>query len=393
MKPIANITAYTKPMFYIFLCIAFTTAGFIFFSQNEPAKYIVSPVIIGNIERQVTAIGEVASAQLVTVGSQASGQIKKLHVQIGQKVRKGDLIAEIDSTSQLNELNTNRATLETYKAQLTSRTVALLITQKQFARESKLKSKEATSNEHFENIENALAKAKADLAETQSLITKAQIAVGTAEANLGYTRIVAPIDGVIVSVPVEEGRTINASQVTPTIAQIAQLGHMKIKLQISEGDVTKIAPGMDVVFRILSDPKTEYIATLQSIDPAPIVVSNGIQEGKADSTENKAVYYYGRLLVENSSEKLRIGMTAQCAIRISAVHNALIVPNFAIQQEEQIKYVLVLKDGGEPIKRVITTGLSDSMNTEIRSGLQVGEAVVTAQMSEAEVQASVKKMQ
>ena len=86
-------------------------------------------------------------------------------------------------------------------------------------------------------------------------------------------------------------------------------------------------------------------------------------------------------------------MTAQCAIRISAVHNALIVPNFAIQQEEQIKYVLVLKDGGEPIKRVITTGLSDSMNTEIRSGLQVGEAVVTAQMSEAEVQASVKKMQ
>ena len=150
---------------------------------------------------------------------------------------------------------------------------------------------------------------------------------------------------------------------------------------------------MDVVFRILSDPKTEYIATLQSIDPAPIVVSNGIQEGKADSTENKAVYYYGRLLVENSSEKLRIGMTAQCAIRISAVHNALIVPNFAIQQEEQIKYVLVLKDGGEPIKRVITTGLSDSMNTEIRSGLQVGEAVVTAQMSEAEVQASVKKMQ
>ena len=154
MKPIANITAYTKPMVYIFLCIAFTTAGFIFFSQNEPAKYIVSPVIIGNIERQVTAIGEVASAQLVTVGSQASGQIKKLHVQIGQKVRKGDLIAEIDSTSQLNELNTNRATLETYKAQLTSRTVALLITQKQFARESKLKSKEATSNEHFENIEN-----------------------------------------------------------------------------------------------------------------------------------------------------------------------------------------------------------------------------------------------
>jgi len=382
-----------KQIFYILLCIIFTTAGYTFFTQNEAANYVVSPVIIGNIERQVTAIGEVASAQLVTVGSQASGQIKKLHVQISQKVRKGEIIAEIDSTSQLNELNTSRANLETYKAQLTSRTIALRIAQKQFDRESKLRSKDATSNEHSENIENALAKAKADLAETQSLITKAQIAVGTAEANLGYTRIVAPIDGVIVSVPVEEGRTINASQVTPTIAQIAQLGHMKIKLQISEGDVTKITSGMDVVFRILSDPKTEYIATLQSIDPAPIVVSNGTQEGKTGSTENKAVYYYGRLIVENFGEKLRIGMTAQCAIRIAAVHNALMVPSIAIQQEGQRKYVLVLKEGREPIKRTVTTGLSDSMNTEILSGLQAGEAVVTAQMTEAEVQASVKKMQ
>lgn len=154
---------------------------------------------------------------MVSVGAQVSGQIEKLAVQLGQEVKKGDLIADIDSTTQRNDLEINKAKLNTYEAQLVSREIALKVAESQYEREKKLKTRDAASDESLENAENTLAAARASVDETKSLISQTQISVNTAETNLGYTRILAPMDGTVVSVPVEEGQTVNANQTTPTI--------------------------------------------------------------------------------------------------------------------------------------------------------------------------------
>lgn len=189
----------------------------VFSGGEEKVSYLTETVQRGDIVKTVNATGEVAAGQLVSVGAQVSGQIEKLAVQLGQEVKKGDLIADIDSTTQRNDLEINKAKLNTYEAQLVSREIALKVAESQYEREKKLKTRDAASDESLENAENTLAAARASVDETKSLISQTQISVNTAETNLGYTRILAPMDGTVVSVPVEEGQTVNANQTTPTI--------------------------------------------------------------------------------------------------------------------------------------------------------------------------------
>ena len=234
--------------------------------KNE-INYLTEPVVRTNIAQTVSATGEISAAQLVDVGAQASGQIKKLHVTLGQQVKKGDLIAEIDSTSQLNNLNTNKAKLDTYQAQLVSAEIALRSADKKYQREQALWKEDATSREALEDAQDAFAAAKASVAELKSSIRQTQIAINTAEADLGYTRITAPMDGTVVAIPVEEGQTVNANQTTPTIVQVADLSTMLNKMQIAEGDVNKVKAGMKLTFTTLSQPDNVREATLESIDP------------------------------------------------------------------------------------------------------------------------------
>ena len=205
--------------------------------QGDGMAYLTEPVTIGNITRTVNATGEVGAVQLVSVGAQVGGQIKKLHVVLGQDVKKGDLIAEIDSVPQLNQLETDKARLQSYESQLAAKKVALKIAKTKYDREMQLKKRDAASKESLEDAENAYALAKAEVIELESQIRQARIAVNTDEVNLGYTRITAPLDGTIVSVPVDEGQTVNANQTTPTILKLAKLklmslGKMALKSQI-----------------------------------------------------------------------------------------------------------------------------------------------------------------
>ncbi|MBS7405880.1 MAG: efflux RND transporter periplasmic adaptor subunit, partial [Oxalobacter sp.] len=231
-------------------------------TQEDDVTYMTERVRSGNINQVVEATGEVAAVNLVSVGAQVSGQIKKLYVVLGQEVKQGEMIAEIDSQTQENTLNTDKAKLSNYKAQLEARKIILNISKKQYDRELVLIKTNSTSQESLENARNAYATAKANVNEMESLITQTQIAINTDETNLGYTKIRAPLDGTIVSVPVEEGQTVNANQTTPTIVQIANLNDMEIDIEISEGDITKVKPGMGVTYTILSEPNTIFKAKL-----------------------------------------------------------------------------------------------------------------------------------
>ena len=355
--------------------------------KNE-INYLTEPVVRTNIAQTVSATGEISAAQLVDVGAQASGQIKKLHVTLGQQVKKGDLIAEIDSTSQLNNLNTNKAKLDTYQAQLVSAEIALRSADKKYKREQALWQEDATSREALEDAQDAFAAAKASVAELKSSIRQTQIAINTAEADLGYTRITAPMDGTVVAIPVEEGQTVNANQTTPTIVQVADLSTMLNKMQIAEGDVNKVKAGMKLTFTTLSQPDNVREATLESIDPGLTTMSQGSYTTSTDTTDS-AIYYYARSLVPNEDNVLHIGMTTENTITINQAEKVLAVPKLAVKQRGGKQYVRVLGENNQPQEKEITTGLSDNMSTEVKSGLSEGENVIISEAAAGETSNSV----
>ncbi len=355
--------------------------------KNE-INYLTEPVVRTSIAQTVSATGEISAAQLVDVGAQASGQIKKLHVTLGQQVKKGDLIAEIDSTSQLNNLNTNKAKLDTYQAQLVSADIALRSADKKYKREQALWQEDATSREALEDAQDAFAAAKASVAELKSSIRQTQIAINTAEADLGYTRITAPMDGTVVAIPVEEGQTVNANQTTPTIVQVSDLSNMLIKMQIAEGDVNKVKAGMKLTFTTLSQPDNVREATLESIDPGLTTMSQGSYTTSTDTTDS-AIYYYARSLVPNEDNVLHIGMTTENTITINQAEKVLAVPKLAVKQRGGKQYVRVLGENNQPQEKEITTGLSDNMNTEVKSGLGEGENVIISEAAAGETSDSV----
>ncbi|WP_325320855.1 efflux RND transporter periplasmic adaptor subunit [Kingella oralis] len=357
--------------------------------KNE-ATFITEEVKRGKIAQTVSATGEISATNLVDVGAQVSGQIKKMHVKIGDTVKEGDLIAEIDDVTQVNEVNTRKAQLQTYQAQLESAQVALKIAQRKYSRYKSLASADAVSKEEFEATEDSLATNRAKIKELQSSIRQTQIAINTAEKDLGYTRITAPSAGTVVSLVVEQGQTINSSQTSPTVVQIADLTSMTNKMQIAEGDATKVKAGQTVNFTILSEPDTPISAKLDSIDPGLTTMSQGSYSKSTDTTSN-AIYYYARATVPNPEGKLAIGMTTQNTVEIASADNVLMVPTVAIKTKDGKKFVRVLEANNQAVDREIQTGLKDSMNTEVKSGLNEGEKVVMSEMGAAEKAEAVER--
>lgn len=362
----------------------------LFFKPKDQMNFVTDDVRRSDIMQTVNATGEIAAAQLVDVGAQASGQIKKLYVKLGQQVKKGDLIADIDSTTQLNTLNTNKAKLDTYRAQLVSAQIALKMKQRAFDRERALMGQDATSKADFDNAQDNLAAARANVAELKSQIRQTQIAINTSEADLGYTRITAPMDGTVVSIPVEEGQTVNSSQNTPTIVQLADLSKMLNKMQIAEGDMSKVKAGMHLTFTTLADNNKVRKATLEAVDPGLTKMSQGSYDTSTDTTDT-AIYYYARALVPNDDGTLHIGMTTQNNIFVKSVRNVLTVSNQAIRHNRGKKVVKVLGDNQQVQEKQIETGITDGMRTEVKSGLKEGDRVVLSALSKADAKNSVSK--
>lgn len=378
-----------KIFFYGAVIILGIWLGTKFFGNDDNITYITEKVQRQNIQKVVNAAGEVRAIQLVTVGAQVSGKIETLYVTVGQVVKKGDLIAEIDSTTQQNEVDINKAKLNSYEAQLAAAKVSLKIAEKKYKRTQALRKQNAASAEDLEDAEDAYETAKSKVTELDSTIKETEISLSTAETNLGYTKITAPLDGTIVSVPVKQGQTINAAMDTPTIVQIADLSQMEILIEISEGDISNIKPGVKVTYSILGDLNNIYETTLKSIDPGLTLLTNSEYTEVVGSDE--AIYYYGRLVVPNDRGVLRIGMTTQNVIYEDSAEDVLTVPATAIKNEGQGKFVEILTKNGVE-KRSVVTGVSDGLNIEVKSGVKEGEEAVLAKMSSAEISDKTSKI-
>ena len=370
----------------VLLTIIIIVAVLYFTREKHDLSYMSAVVTRGDVQQVVTATGQVGALKLITVGAQVSGQIQILYVKLGQEVKKGDLIAQIDSTTQQNTLNINRSKLESYHAQLKAAQTTLAVRESQYEREKTLFAGNATSKENLENASQAYATALSTVSDLKSLILQTKISVETAEVNLGYTTIRAPSDGIVVSIPVEEGQTINANQITPTIVQIADLSQMEVLMEISEADVGKIAPGMKVLYRVLTASAKQFETTLESIDPALTALSNSTYSRGTNT--NEAIYYYGRLIIPNENRKLRIGMTTQNEIVVATAQNVLLLPSLAIHMRNKQPYVNVLGKNQVILEKRIQIGLSDNVFTQITEGLHEGQKVVYAQMTSQEIAAS-----
>ena len=371
-----------KKRFFILLGLAVAAgAAYYFLSSNnkQETTYLTESVTRGDVEKTVVASGSVESVNEVDVGAQASGKITKLYVKLGQEIKKGEMIADIDSTTQINTLNTKKAALVSYQAQLKAKKTAYDVALSSYNRLSKLYTQKATSLDSLNTAKSTLDNAKAEMEAIEANIKQAEIEVNTAETNVGYTKITAPMDGTVISVPVSEGQTVNANQTTPTIVTIADLSKMKIKPEISEGDITKVKAGQEVSFTILSDSQTVYHSVIDSVDPANTTTSDSSSTSSSTSSSSSsttsAIYYYANV---------RIGMTTENNIKIANAKDVLLVSNMAIQKRDGKSFVNVLNDKNQPEQREVETGVQNDFHTEIKSGLNEGEKVIVSQVANGE---------
>ena len=389
---------------FIVIAAILAGVGYYFYDKNnvpQGDQFITSKAVRGELVKSIESNGEIYATELIDVGAQVGGQIKKLYVKLGDVVKAGDMIAEIDSATQQNNVDTKKAQLGIYEAKLNSAKVALEISKTKFKREQELFAKNATSKEEFENAKNTLAANEASLKEIEAQIVQAKISLNTAQIDLGYTKIIAPKGGVVVSVQVEEGQTVNSNQTTPTIVNIADLSKVQLKMEIAEGDITKIKVGSKVEYSILSEPNRKVHSSISSIDPGLTTLSNGkyatttSSGSTTSSSSSSAIYYYAKAIVDNPDGTLRIGMTTQNTIILDSAKDAVIVPSIAVKKEDGKSVVYVLKrdkNGLETAEqREVQTGLIDSLKTQILSGVEEGEEVVTKRNSAAEISEMLEK--
>jgi membrane fusion protein, macrolide-specific efflux system len=389
--PILDLKQKKTRLLVIATVIAVVVVGIcvkLFFFSAPPISRMTAVVTPGNIEESVLASGTLKPVKLVAVGAQVSGRVIAVNVVRGQKVKKGDLVAQIDSVTQQNNLQTAKAALANMRAQRVEKQATLTNERRILARRKQLSELKAVSQTDLESADTDVRTTLAQIAALDAQIDEAKVAVGTAEANLGYTRITAPIDGTVLAIVSQEGQTVNAAQSAPTIVILGQLDIMTVRAEISEADVVKVKPGLPVYFTILGAPDLRYETKLASIDPAPESItsdssfSSSTTSSTTTSSSSSAIYYIGIFNMPNPNGRLRTYMTAEVHIILGQAKNVLTVPSAALARAPGGRYtVQVVGADGKISPRAVEVGLNNKISAEIRSGLKAGERVVTGETS------------
>ena len=367
------------------VAIALSAYALYRFMRTEPLNYMTSSAQVRDIRQQVFASGKISGKTQVEVGAQVSGQIKKIYVVTGDKVKAGDLLAEIDPEIQQNDLRRAQAQEKQIKAQIRSKKAQITLYKAENTRQQNLLKTEATSKQSAQKAAADYEMALADLDSLNAQYEQAVVSVADATTNLGYTKIVAPMDGTVYAIPVEEGQTVNANQSTPTILKMADLETMTVEAELSEADVVKVKPPMQARFTILGLPGRYFDAQLLSVDPAP--ASAATTNNNVATSTDTAVYYNAQLDVDNKEGLLRIDMTAEVEITVAEAKQAVVVPLAAVQNEgaDGSATIYQLKDGVEVVAQSVKLGIRDdqyvqilSKDFDISTPIIIGEDVASA---------------
>ena len=349
-----------------------------FFPAAQPPSFVTATATTTDLQDTVLATGVLQAFKQVSVGAQVSGQVKVLKVALGDKVKAGQLIAEIDSVPQQNTLRNAEAALANMEAQLKAQKATQIQTSLALQRQKELRAADANARADLESAQAANDLALANIDALKAQILQAQVTVDTAKVNMGYTRITAPIDGQVVAIVTQQGQTVNANQSTPTIIKLAQTETMTVKTQISEADVTRVKMGQKVYFTILGEPDKRYTATLRSIEPAPDSILTDTTTSTTSSTTSTAIYYNGLFDAPNPDGKLRISMTAQVQIVRADAPGALTIPATALgpRGKDGSYTVRVVGADGQAQPRSIKVGLNTNVSVQVLEGLVEGDKVV-----------------
>lgn len=364
----------------IALIIAGAVGGFCYynFMGEKPLEYMTIKPRRGDVVETVLATGSLVGRNEVEVGAQVNGQIQKLYVKLGDKVKKGDMIAEIDPRTQINSLSSAKAELRIVQADKKQTEALLKMQEAEYNRQLKMRKGNATSDASLESAEASLAQTKAKLEACDAYIEKAKISVSTAETNLGYTKITAPRDGVVIGIVTEEGQTVVSTQSAPTIVKIADLDTMTVEAEISEADVVKVKAGMPAYFTILGMPGRKFISEFRAIEPATESESSSSSSTSSASSSTQAIYYNALLDVDNSEGILRKSMTAEVTIVLGESKNVLYLPIAVLNQnlgDNKYKVFVKGKDG-KAEERVVTVGRKDNVNYEIVEGISENDEII-----------------
>jgi macrolide-specific efflux system membrane fusion protein len=330
-------------------------------------RYSTASVERGDVESTVVAAGIVQPFNYVDVGAQTSGKLKSLKVKRGDQVEKDQLLAEIDPILAATALASDRAALDNMTSQHALKQAQLALTTLQADRNDTLYAHELISANDRDITRAAYKVAFADAASLTAQIKEATAAVNTGKANLGYTKITAPMGGEIVSISLLEGQTLNANQSAPNILRIGDIDTVTVWAQVSEADIVRVKPGLDVYFTILGD-SVRWNGTVRQILPTPELINN-------------VVFYDVLFDIPNPKRELKIQMTAQVFIVLARVKGVLLIPAAAIGNagEGTEARVQVLKDDGKVESRTIKIGIKSEISAEVTDGLMEKERVVIGQ--------------
>ncbi|CAM7457695.1 efflux RND transporter periplasmic adaptor subunit [Citrobacter sedlakii] len=364
-------------VFVVASSVAWTTLA-----SDSPDEHLALETIgTGDIEKVVLVTGVLKPAVQVNVGAQVNGQLRKLYVRQGDKVKKGQLLAEIDPTIQESDLNNAHAQLASAKAQKLSAQATLLRYRQELNRQRMMMRDGSGVRSEFEQAQAQYDAQVQQIAVSDAQIVQAEMAVKSAQANLSYTRIVAPIDGEVLGIVTREGQTIVSSQTAPTILVLANLDTMQVQTRISEADVQKIRPGQPLRFYVIANPEKRYSSTMGFVQPAPQEALEASGENRMGGNQQAmAVYYTGTFEVPNAERELKTSMTAQVFIQIAKAKNVLRVPVAALgQAQDTERYAITTYENGKTRTRIIRIGINDRQYAEVLEGLTAGEQVVLAQ--------------
>lgn len=368
-----------------------------FAGDDADAAVVTAAAQRGNLEDTVTATGTLQPKNFVDVGTQVSGQLKKLLVEVGEVVKAGQLLAEIDPSVYQAKVDGDRAQLLNQQAQLADRQAQLALAELQLTRQENMNRENATTADALQSAAAARQSAAAQVNAIKAQMQQTDSTLRGDEASLGYTKIYAPIAGTVVSQSAKLGQTLNANQQAPIVMRIADLSTMTVQAQVSEADVPKLKVGMDVYFTTLGGDNRRFYGKLRQIPPTPTVVNN-------------VVLYDALFDVPNADQALMTQMTAQVFFVVASAKDAVLVPLTALrpvpragsgkrapraagerkpgagervssndpraQFAKGSALVSVVGADGKATDREVKVGVMNRVFAEIVSGLEPGEKVV-----------------
>lgn len=345
------------------------------FRAGSPVRYVTSAASVGPVTRIVSTTGTVNPELTIIIGSYVSGVIKEMYCDYNTEVKTGQVCAKIDPRPYQTAVDQAKANLAVAKAQLQKDQAALTYAKAKFERNAILVKTNAVSQDAFDNARSERDQADAQVAYDEAMIQQHQAALDAAKVNLGYTDIISPVDGTVVSRNITIGQTVAASFQTPTLFLIASdLARMQVDANVSEGDIGGIGLNNKVQFSVDAFGNRIFEGTVTQIRQSPQTVQN-------------VVTYDVVVSVANTDLALKPGMTAAVRIltdqrdgvlRVSsqALHYA---PEGEARSDADHPRIWVLRDSG-PVAVVIEPGLSTDDDVEIRSGdLKAGDQVIIAE--------------